>query len=298
MGTLDYVAPEQIARGPVDSRTDVYALGCVLHKSLTGEVPFPAEDVAAKLWAHLHEAPPLPSATIGVSEAFDEVVTRAMAKDPADRYQSALDLGRATLAAAQGRGSLGGREPAPVAAPRAGSGDPPTRRLGAATGVGRPAKPAGRRRWPLVLVAAVVIAAWMPVLIDRLGDDSSPAAQRFVERADEICAKSKHRYSTVAAQTPQTRVEAVDQAESLQRIAAHALDRLRGLRTPPELARKYRAYLAQRQLMVFQLGQARKAIQRGDVAGLSNAFARIDAQGPLRQQTATELGLHKCSGAG
>jgi outer membrane protein assembly factor BamB len=105
VGTLDYVAPEQIRGERIDARADIYALGCLLYYTLTGSVPFARGGDEAKLWAHLSEPPPKPSAH-GAPEAFDAVVGRAMAKDPDERYPSAGDLGRAALAAAAGRRPL------------------------------------------------------------------------------------------------------------------------------------------------------------------------------------------------
>jgi serine/threonine protein kinase len=103
VGTLDYVAPEQIAGGPIDARVDVYALGCLLYKLLTGQVPFPREGEAARLYAHLNDPPPAPSLYApAVSMALDDVVVRAMSKQPGDRYPSAGDLGRAAQAALSG----------------------------------------------------------------------------------------------------------------------------------------------------------------------------------------------------
>ena len=103
VGTLDYVAPEQISGGAVDARADVYALGCLLFKLLTGEVPFPKESEAARLFAHLNDPPPAPSLYVPeVSMALDDVVIRAMSKAPEDRYPSAGDLGRAAQAALRG----------------------------------------------------------------------------------------------------------------------------------------------------------------------------------------------------
>ena len=100
VGTLGYVAPEQIRGERVDARADVYALGCVLVFTLTGHAPFRREGDEATLWAHLSEPPPRPSADVaGIPEALDDVVGRALAKDPADRFPSAGDLGRAALAA-------------------------------------------------------------------------------------------------------------------------------------------------------------------------------------------------------
>ena len=103
IGSLDYLAPEQIEGRRVDARTDVYALGCVLFELVTGEVPFPRRESSAKLWSHLNEPPP--SAKRGAERAptaLDRVVRRAMAKDPEDRFPSAGDLGRAAIAAAAG----------------------------------------------------------------------------------------------------------------------------------------------------------------------------------------------------
>ena len=103
VGTLDYVAPEQIEGRSIDARTDVYALGCVLHQLLTGEVPYVRDSDVAKMYAHLN-APP-PAVTHGAPELspeFDVVVERAMAKDPEERYPSAGDMARAATAAASG----------------------------------------------------------------------------------------------------------------------------------------------------------------------------------------------------
>jgi streptogramin lyase len=87
----------------VDARADVYALGCVLHYMLAGRPPFSPEGEQAKMWAHLTETPPTVSlAAPGVPEGFDDVIIRALAKDPAERFQSAGDLGRAAAAAALG----------------------------------------------------------------------------------------------------------------------------------------------------------------------------------------------------
>jgi DNA-binding beta-propeller fold protein YncE len=102
VGTLDYVAPEQIRGERPDARADVYALGCVLYFALTGSAPFPHEGEEARMWAHLSEPPPAPSARVdGLTHELDDVVARGMAKRPGDRYPSAGDLGRAAVAAAE-----------------------------------------------------------------------------------------------------------------------------------------------------------------------------------------------------
>jgi serine/threonine protein kinase len=102
VGTLNYVAPEQLSGGRIDARTDVYALGCVLYEMLAGQVPFGGTD-AQKMWCHTSTpVPSLVEAGIDQASAFDQVISRATAKDPDDRFPSAGDLGRAAVAAAQG----------------------------------------------------------------------------------------------------------------------------------------------------------------------------------------------------
>jgi ketosteroid isomerase-like protein len=104
IGTADFMAPEQFSGDEVDARADVYALGCVLYNALCGEVPYPRGTVPATMLAHLHDDPPRPATVAGdVPDGFDRVIARALAKDPEDRYPSAGDLGRAALAAAEGR---------------------------------------------------------------------------------------------------------------------------------------------------------------------------------------------------
>jgi serine/threonine protein kinase len=93
LGTVDYVSPEQIQGKPVGPATDVYALGCVLYESLTGQLPFHRDDDSALLWAHLVEPPPpVTSIRPELPGAVNAVVARAMAKDPSDRYQSCGEL--------------------------------------------------------------------------------------------------------------------------------------------------------------------------------------------------------------
>jgi serine/threonine-protein kinase len=115
VGTLNYVAPEQIRGEPVSPRTDVYGLGCLLFHVLTGRVPFPLEGTEAKLWAHVSEPPPtVSSVEQSVPTAFDPVVARAMQKRPQDRFQSAGELGHAATEAARGAtASAAGGTPAP-----------------------------------------------------------------------------------------------------------------------------------------------------------------------------------------
>jgi CHASE2 domain-containing sensor protein/predicted Ser/Thr protein kinase len=96
VGTLDYVAPEQIQGKPASASVDIYALTGLFHYCLTGEVPYPREEASAKLWAHLNAPPPTPSKHAqALPEQIDAVIARGMQKDPALRYQTAAELARA-----------------------------------------------------------------------------------------------------------------------------------------------------------------------------------------------------------
>ena len=160
VGTLDFIAPEQIRGERVDARADVYALGCVLHYMLAGRPPFSPEGEEAKMWAHLTEMPPaVSSAAPGVPGGFDEVIARALAKDPAERFQSAGDLGRAATAAAAG-GRAAARDTV-VATGAAAPIEIETRTAGTAVAAPAAAVPETQaaRRGPRVLAVAAPAAA-------------------------------------------------------------------------------------------------------------------------------------------
>ncbi len=100
MGTLDYLAPEQIRGETVDERADVYALTGLLYHCLTGETPFPHETEAAKMWAHVSTPVPAPAESRPhLPDQLNEVIARGMAKAPGDRYLSAGELARACASA-------------------------------------------------------------------------------------------------------------------------------------------------------------------------------------------------------
>jgi tetratricopeptide (TPR) repeat protein len=115
MGSFDYIAPEQLEGGEVDARTDVYALGCVIYEALTGDVPYPRDTGAAKLFAHVAMPPPsLLEAKPDALPELDALIAKAMAKDPDERFATAAELAEALQAA------VGGPAPQPHA-----NGSPP-----------------------------------------------------------------------------------------------------------------------------------------------------------------------------
>lgn len=97
MGTLQYASPEQFRPGAaIDHRSDIYSLGVVAYQMLTGHVPFEVESLERMIYAHLHERPPSPRRfRPDVPAAVEDVLARALAKDPEDRFASAVDLARA-----------------------------------------------------------------------------------------------------------------------------------------------------------------------------------------------------------
>jgi streptogramin lyase len=148
VGTLDYAAPEQFEGKPLDARTDVYSLGCVLYECLTGLPPFQRDQDAAVMYAHLFSPPPsIKEKNRDLPLSLDSVVAKAMAKKPDDRYRSCGEL----ISAARGAAP----PPAPrvpVIAPPQPDIRPPTKR------------PRFRLRLPILAAAAVAILAGVPIV--------------------------------------------------------------------------------------------------------------------------------------
>jgi serine/threonine protein kinase len=187
LGTPDYAAPEQIRGKPVDGRADQYALACVAFQLLTGQPPFERDQGMAILLAHLSEAPPsLVARRPDLPAAADEVLARAMAKAPDERFGSCGDFADAlrsalALAPYDSRGTA----PVPAAAPD----HPPTviaapRPGSAGNGpVGRQRPRPDRRRGRIVAIvtacsvlAAAAVAGF--ILASSPGHHGSPDASR------------------------------------------------------------------------------------------------------------------------
>jgi tRNA A-37 threonylcarbamoyl transferase component Bud32 len=110
LGTSDYIAPEQASGQPVDARSDQYSLGVLLYELLTGEVPYPADSFMAVAMRHLRD--PVPSVRDrrpDVPDRVDEIVARAMAKRPEDRFPSTGAMMGAIEAALADTGEGAGR---------------------------------------------------------------------------------------------------------------------------------------------------------------------------------------------
>jgi len=141
MGTVDYVAPEQIQGHDVDGRTDGYSLACVLFECLTAKVPFAKDSDVATLFGHIQDPPPrVTQARESLPREIDEVIAQGMAKNPDDRPQTATAL---IDRAARALGSPSGPKEAPSvpAAPTILAPPPPA--PGWATGAAPPASAPG-----------------------------------------------------------------------------------------------------------------------------------------------------------
>jgi serine/threonine protein kinase/CheY-like chemotaxis protein len=163
VGTIHYVAPEQIEGGRVDARSDLYSLGCVLYHCLSGEVPFPRETDVAVIYAHVSEPPPrLTAVRPELPDGLDAVVAKALEKAPERRFKTCTDLLSAARAVLDAAGPLA-ETMAPRPVPASGdASDVPTTigtlRFAPPSGSrddSSPAVPAPPVRRPRVLLAGV-----------------------------------------------------------------------------------------------------------------------------------------------
>ena len=165
MGTIDYIAPEQISGKAVDGRTDQYALACVLFQCLTGRPPYQRDDDAAVLFSHLSEPPPsLHAERPDLPTELDEVLAVAMSKEKDDRYETCVAFARAARAAldtAAADPSATYPSRTMVAEPNDASGRPRTR---------------PRRAILVGMVAAILAIAVGTGAVLTLGEDDEPAS--------------------------------------------------------------------------------------------------------------------------
>ena len=195
VGTAKYLAPEQVRGEAVDARTDIYSVGVVLYELLCGRPPFVGDTDAATALARLQRDPLRPrQVRAGVPKALEDIVCRAMAREPDDRYDSAADLRAALLAA--------GATPSPAPDLTVATAGPahdhtvaarhPVGGAPAPPAVGSPSFRQTERSWlvPTALVIVVALALGVAGLLlgrsgagdllegvrDAIGGDSGPAA--------------------------------------------------------------------------------------------------------------------------
>ncbi|MVU76507.1 protein kinase [Nocardia sp. ET3-3] len=145
MATVAYAAPERLAAEPMDHRGDIYSLGCAFVKLLTGRTPFPLDSLAQAMIGHLQEPPPaLNSLRPGLPPALDVVIAKALAKDPARRYDTCRAFTDDAELAMRGR--LPWTPPVVEDEPPTVSVEPPG-----------PRRPTGHHRLSLAIAAIVVL---------------------------------------------------------------------------------------------------------------------------------------------
>jgi eukaryotic-like serine/threonine-protein kinase len=184
LGTPTYMSPEQFMGHPVDGRSDLFSCGVILYQLLTGEKPFTGESTTTIMYKVLREEPVPPSQlNLSLAPALDAVMKKALAKNPAERFQSGHEFAQALQAAVAAPGTIA--QPAPVAAaaiPVINMGplqDPPSAAAPAKSATPVPA-PANSRHvpagvWAVAGAALIAVAAGSYVVLAP-GRGSAPAA--------------------------------------------------------------------------------------------------------------------------
>jgi serine/threonine-protein kinase len=113
IGTWAYMAPERFNSGDVHPSSDVYALACVLYQCLTGQQPFPGNTLEQVAVGHMVTPPPRPSERAAIPAAMDHVIATGLAKQPADRYSTTIEMASAAKEAVTGTGASIAAPPAP-----------------------------------------------------------------------------------------------------------------------------------------------------------------------------------------
>jgi serine/threonine protein kinase len=275
-GTPRYVSPEQARGDQVDSRADLYSLGCVLFEMLTGRTPFEG-NLAALSYAHVHTpAPRVRSIDRAVPAGMDELVAAMLEKDPADRPQTADDV-RTSLDAAMRHFAVTQTAQMEAAPPD------PTRRLPVGDLRPRPSVRPRRSVWawvviPLGLLALIGVIA----LLARTGsDDRTNAAQPSTPAAgsptteqsppEEPAGLSPEEAGGLVFQTVSDGVQAGEITDHASRDIGHEMDEiLRELDKDGDVEK-----------VVEKLGELRQkvseAFEKGEITSAARASAIDDA---------------------
>ena len=209
LGTASYLSPEQSRGDPVDHRSDVYSLGCVVYEMLAGRPPFSGDSPLSVAYKHVHDQPEAPSrAEPSIPAEMETVVMRALAKDPDARYPTASAFRQAITDAAGGEVTepIGGGDTAVLPAAD-------TQTLG---------PPPPTRRWlvPAAVLGALLLVAGV-VALAMAGDDEEPRRQRRERERQQRADRSPT--PTVEPTTPAI-LGVEEAAAAFQQIVAVSLE--------------------------------------------------------------------------
>ncbi|HEX9311825.1 MAG TPA: protein kinase [Actinomycetota bacterium] len=207
LGTAAYLSPEQARGRPADARSDLYSLGCVLYEMLTGKPPFGGESPVAVASRHVSEDPEPPTGlNPEIPAALESVVLKALAKDPAARYQSARAMGGNLAGIVQGglHAAAAGRDPATEPIPHGGEPTPvlPAPTPTAVLGEGGDDTPRPSRRYGPVLAGAAILAVVALVLFLVFRAGGSPTGEPPTSRPPTAT-------TTTSSPTPPTVAQAL-----------------------------------------------------------------------------------------
>jgi hypothetical protein len=293
IGTPEFMSPEQLLGDPIDARSDLYALGCILHLMLTAAPAFDAPTREQMIKRRLSENPPhAQELDPGIPDSIDRVIVKLLARTPGERYGSAAEV-RDALSGAHARrlssdGTVLPRKETPRSAQTIVFGQSTAAEQAAARAAARAAvlnaptttRPAankgGRRIWPWVLgLVAIVAVAWSTMTrLSREGSERRVAQARrdsITRRADSVRKADSARADSVnSAVLTGGMTDTVRTAEQLRKDSVA------------------RAASALKSAVVAAITRYTSALQRGDFAAARAAFPRVEENELRRWQSQSE----------
>lgn len=218
LGTPSYMSPEQFTGETVDARSDLFSAGVILYHMMTGEKPFPGKAMTTIMHRVINAVPIKPSElNFKVPSVLDDLVVKALAKRPADRFQSAGEFARALVAASKGHDFVTPTRPsssaqeATVFEPAAGE-SASCEATGTGTASGSPGTRTGQPLWrniPVLAGAALVVMVILVVGLMNRGDEQG---EEIRVRAMETASKAPVSESRTGQKEEEVPAETVDDA--------------------------------------------------------------------------------------